>query len=657
MNKQLIPFFVFIALFFFLFLTHFLLLSQAGSLPSSQSGSKNPVSDLNSLKNSSSLSKSKASSLFVKALEATEKKDFKTAKQHFERLIFNYPQNQETSISYLYLGKIYEQEESLHQAQTTYNKFIKQYPDHQLLPEILSRQAEIYLQLGKTKRAQKTFQQLLFQYPKTSFASKASFPLGDCLYKLNDKAGARIYYYDGIKKLPEYLHNHPQTALNIGCLYLEDRHFDQALSVFTDIEKKFPDTEFSIKAATFGGDVYREQGKIQDALQRYQKVIDSYPESIGAQISEIRMADLGIEYKEAKIKDPNHLFQAFQHPISSYQKLMQKKSTDRDLAHLAEYKLGVSFQKKENHVEAIAIFRSVLKKNPEVRIYQNSLHSLKQSLVKYLNQCFLKNEYFEVIKIYEKNKHLLDLFLHETKNPTSYFMVACSYQNLNFYQPALTLYQKSKGIDDSLCPGNRICDQIQLHLGQIFSQTKEYQKALDAIQKIRGKSDPSLTFDTLTLKGDIYYEQKNYTKAITMYLAAFEIQQPQQETEYLFKISQCHQKLGNSSEAVKFLNKAVDSAQKEGDSSQLVKIYLNLAFRHYKAQNYSKAKKIYQKLERMPLSPEDKDWTLFQIGNCSQREVKLKEALHTFEKLKSSTQDPMWSIIADLKNFEITQIQ
>jgi len=657
MNKQFIPFFVFIALFFFLFLTHFPLLSQAGSLPSSQSGSKNPVSDLNSLKNPSSVSKSEATSLFVKALEATEKKDFKTAKQNFERLIFNYPQNQKTSISYLYLGKIYEQEESLHQAKTTYNKFIKQYPDHQLLPEILSRQAEIYLQLGEIKRAQKIFKQLLFQYPHTSFASEASFRLGNYAYKLNDAATARLYYYEGIKKLPKYLHTHPQTALNIGCLYLEDRHFDQALRVFTDIEKKFPDTEFSIKAATFCGDVYREKGKIQDALQTYQKIIDSYPESIGAQISEIRMANLGIEYKGAKIKDPNQLFQAFQHPISSYKKLMQKKSTDIDLAHLAEYKLGVYFQKKENHAEAIHIFQSVLKKNPEVRIYQNSLLSLKESLVKYLNQCFLNKKYFEVIKIYEKNKYLLDFFLHETKNPTTYFMVACSYQNLDFYLSALNLYQQSKEIDNSLCPENRICDQIQLHLGQIFFQTKEYQKALDAIKKIRGKSDPSLTFNTLTLKGDIYYEQKDYTKTIEMYLAALKIQQPQQEIEYFFKISQCYQKLEDSDNVILFLNKAVDSAQKKKNSSQLVKIYLNLAFHHYKAQNYSKALKIYQKLETMPLSSEDKDWTLFQSGNCSQRQVKLKEALHTFEKLKSSTQDPMWSIITDLKKFEITQIK
>ena len=126
MNIHCIPFFVFIALFFFLFLTHFPLLSQAGSLQSSQSGSENPISDLHSLKISSSVSESKATSLFVKALEAMEKKDFKTAKQNLEILVLNHPQNQETSTSYLYLGKIYQQEGLIYEAQTTYSQFIKQ---------------------------------------------------------------------------------------------------------------------------------------------------------------------------------------------------------------------------------------------------------------------------------------------------------------------------------------------------------------------------------------------------------------------------------------------------------------------------------------------------------------------------------------------------
>jgi len=398
------------------------------------------------------------------------------------------------------------------------------------------------------------------------------------------------------------------------------------------------------------------QGKIQDALQTYQSVIDQYPDSIGAQISKIRMANFGVEYPEAGINDPNHVFQAFYHPITTYQKLMQEKNTDPDVAYLAEYELGVAFQKKEKYVEAIDVFRSMLTKSPGKRIYQNSLHSLKEALTDYLTHCFHKKEYFTVIETYEKNKYLLDLFFHKSKNPTSYFNVAFSYQNLGFYLQALELYQKSKKITASLRRRNRICDQIQLHLGQIFFQTEEYQKALDSIQKIRGESDPSITFNSIVLKGDIYYEQKNLPKAIEAYLSALKIQ-PSPPTEYLFKISQCYQNLGEISEAVKFLNKAADSAQKEKNTSQLVNIYLDLAFHHYNTKNYSEALKTYRKLQAMPLSHEDKDWVLFQIGNCSQREVKLKEALNTFEKLKSFTQDPMWSIIADLKNFEITQIQ
>lgn len=654
---MMIPFFLLTALCIFIFFFHFPLISQAELHPSPQSKSNTLSSDSNSLKTFSSPSQPEASSLFVKALLAMEKKDLKTASQNFERLIFYHPQNQITSLCCFYLGEIYQKEGLEQEAQAIYGQFIQQYPDHRLFPEVLSRQGEIHFQLGEIKRAQKIFKQLVLQYPKTNLAVNASFRLGDCLYELDDPYTARLYYDEGMKKLPEYINLHPQTALNIGYLYLEDQHFDQALEVFSNIAKNFPHGKFANKAETFCGDIYMEQGKIQDALQTYQSVIDNYPDSIGAQISKIRMANFGVEYQEEGIKDPNNVFQAFYHPITTYKKLIQAKNTDPDVAYLAEYELGVALQKKEKYVEAIDVFRSMLTKSPGERIYQNSLHSLKDALINYLTHCFHKNEYFTVIEIYEKNKYLLDFFFHKSKNPTTYFDVAFSYQNLGFYLQALELYQKSKEITASLRRGSKICDQIQLHLGQIFFQTEEYQKALNAIQKIRGGSDPSITFNSIILKGDIYYEQKNLQKAIEAYLAAFKIQSSLPKTEYLFKISQCYQNLGAISEAVKFLNKAADSAHKEKNTLQLVNIYLDLAFHHYNAKNYSEALKIYRKLQTMPLSPNDKDWILFQIGNCSQREVKLGEALNTFEKLKSSTQDPLWSIIADLKSFEITQIQ
>jgi len=655
--KMIIPFFLLTGLGIFIFSIHFPLISHAGPSPPSQSIKHIRASDANSSKTISSPSQSEPSSLFVKAIVAMEKNDLKTARQNFERLIFAHPQNQKTSISCFYLGKIYQKEGLELEAQAIYGQFIQQYPDHQLLPEVLFRQAELHFQLGEIKRAKKIYKQLLFQYPKTNLALNASFRLGDCLYQSDNPSTARLYYDDGMKNRPEYINNKPQTALNIGYLYLEDKLFDQALKIFSNIVKNFPHTKFANTAITFCGDIYMEQGKIQNALRTYQSVIDKYPDSIGAQISKIRMANFGVEYQEEGIKDPNHAFQAFYHPITTYQNLMQEKNTDRDVAYLAEYELGVALQKKENYVEAIAVFRSMITKNPGKKIYQNSLYSLKMALIDYLANCFHKKEYFKVIELYEKNKYLLDFFFHKSKNPTPFFNIAISYQNLGFYLPALDLYQKSKQITSSLRRGNRVYNQIQLHIGQIFFQTKEYRKALDAIQKIRGESDPAITFDTLTLKGDIYYEQKNSQKALEAYLAACKIQPSLPKTEYLFKISQCYKNLEKNFEAIKFLKKAADSPQKEKDTLQLVNIYLELALHHYNTQKYSEALKTYKKLQAMSLSPDDKDWVLFQIGNCSQKEVKLKEALHSFKKLKSSTQDPMWSNIADLKNFEITQIK
>ena len=88
-RKMVKPFFLFILFSFFVFSITFPLLSQAGPNSSPQSESDNPASHSNSLKTFSSPSMPEASFLFERALEAMEKKNFKKAKQNFERLIFN----------------------------------------------------------------------------------------------------------------------------------------------------------------------------------------------------------------------------------------------------------------------------------------------------------------------------------------------------------------------------------------------------------------------------------------------------------------------------------------------------------------------------------------------------------------------------------------
>ena len=68
-------------------------------------------------------------------------------------------------------------------------------------------------------------------------------------------------------------------------------------------------------------------------------------------------------------------------------------------------------------------------------------------------------------------------------------------------------------------------------------------------------------------------------------------------------------------------------------------------------KQYDKALKTYQ-AHLSSLDPQDRDWALFQAGNCSLKEAESKTALKSFEKLKKTNQDPIWSIIADFKESE-----
>jgi|GEM_PF-6612793 len=610
---------------------------------------------------SSASSSSKTSQIFDQAVSAWQSSHLKAAQKGFEELIFRYPDAPQVAESLFYLGEIYEKQNLLYEAQGLYRQFAERYPNHQSTPEALIRQAEISYRLGEVKKAQKIFKQILFHYPNSSLAPKVAFRLGDCLYESGDTASSRLYYDEGMKRLPSYLDEHPQTAFNIGSLYLQDKRLDQALSVFLALGKNHPKFEAADKVLTFCGDIYAEQGKIAEAVLAYQRVIESYPDSIGAQVSQIRMADLGVEYPQLKNSSAPP---AFRDPIAAYRQMIQRKNTDPVLAQLAEYKLALALQKKEEHKEAIGVLRSLLAKAPKESIQQGGLFALKQELVNYLNQCFQRKDYLGVIKLYEENKNLVDSFLQQQKTPLPYFRIAQSYQNLRFYPPAIQLYRQAQTIiggqekaTDSLSP------QINFQLGWIFFQTEEYQKAIDSLKQAvsqeaasSNSTPPRVSFFALSLMGDICRERKDYPTAISYYQASLKLKPPRQGgVEQLLKMGQCYRRLGKISEAIESFSEAVNLAQGEKEQQVLAQGYLYLADCQYQAERYSEALVNYRKAQGLSLPPQDRDWVLYQIGNCLLKEAKPKAAGETFAKIKAATQDPIWPIIVDFKESEINR--
>ncbi|MEW6379326.1 MAG: tetratricopeptide repeat protein [bacterium] len=636
-------------IFLFLFCPASLLplhLDAAPSTPvAAQSGAKEGASPPDAS------SSQRASRIFEEAVIARGNNNLKAARQGFEKLVFTYADTQQALDSYLYLGEIYEKQNLLYEASAVYHQLVERYPDHQSVPEALFRQGEISYRLGEMKKAQKIFKQILFQYSTTSFAPKAAFRLGDCLVESENMTSAGIYYHEGMEKLPQYIEDHPKTAFNIGSIYLQEKRLDQALAVFLSLEKNHPKFEALDKAVTFCGDIYSEQGKIAEAILAYQRVIDNYPDSIGAQVSQIRMADLGIEHPKMVIKGSTSPLSAFRNPVAAYRELMKRKTTDPVLAHLAEYKLGLALQKKGEHGEAMAVFRSLLAKSPKENIYQDSLYALKEEMVNYLSQRFQQKDYLEVIKFYEKNKDVVDSFLHQEKAPLPYFRIAQSYQNLKFYPPAIHLYRETQAI---LPPGvNPLSGQINFQLGLIFFQTADYQKAMQALQEIVSQPDSSgLAFFALSLMGDISWEKKDYQAALGHYQASLNVRPPHKGIRQLFRVGQCFEKLGKTSEAIESFAKAIDLANQEKNLQYLPEISVHLADCQFKAHKYAEALASYQKAESLALKPEDRDWVLYQIGSCSLKEAKSETARDVFGKIKAAHQDPIWPVVVDFKEEE-----
>ncbi len=164
-------------------------------------------------------------------------------------------------------------------------------------------------------------------------------------------------------------------------------------------------------------------------------------------------------------------------------------------------------------------------------------------------------------------------------------------------------------------------------------------------------NSPSLAFAALSLMGDVYWEKKDYIRSSLHYLASLAIQplQQGQSIKQLLRVGQCYEKLGKTPEAIRSFSKAEDLAQKEKATSgqSLAEICLHLADCQYKIQEYTAALKTYQRVQSLSPKPEDRDWVLFQIGNCSLKKAEPKVAQDAFKKLKENNQDTIWPVVSD----------
>jgi len=318
------------------------------------------------------------------------------------------------------IANSYYRSDQSYEAVTTLRKLLKMYPSSSLKEQAQYNIGYIYFLTGNYDQAVTEFDKVIKKYPNSSWAARAQYNIGDAYYNAGEYSKSVKAYKEVMNKYPksnyiidavngiqyaqvaaggkdessnileDFLAKHPQTGMADKLRFrqaqnlLQSGDYPSAIKSFkeyiriTNNDKMIPEAYFNI------ADAYEQEGKITQAINAYETIVNNYSQSDRASTS---LANLGrLNYKE------HHYDKSLQY----YQKLSQDKGYRVEAylgmarAHLAlnqidqarnnyenalkvnansdAAKLGVARVNyaKKNYDEAMPVFRQIAKDNTAV---------------------------------------------------------------------------------------------------------------------------------------------------------------------------------------------------------------------------------------------------------------------------------------------------
>ena len=533
------------------------------------------------------------------------------------------------------------------EAQDNYQLLIDKYPRSGYVPDAHFWIAETLFQREEYKEAKDLFRYFMVKYPKNDKVKQATFRVADCYVGLKEYGKAGEKYNQALDRWPLYSGLFPETFYSLGLSYLKNKHYGKARSMFFMALNIFPEQPYNHIIVTKIGDTYREEGKVEQALKVYAQNDILYPDSRGAMISEIKMADLGVS-------NPGFFnFIQYLEPLEVYQKAIEKYPAT-DLAEEALYKEGRALSEQKRYEKAISSLLTVLEEYPDSELSEKCFYSLQKNLVKLIDSHFSDEHYYSILEVYYQYN---EPFLREIKDTNTLFQIGESFRQAGFHDEALELYGKAKRI----YPPNHPEDELTFRVGEIYLQQKVYNKAEKLFKKVvttfPDSEFYSRSFHSLA---DTYFEQKRYDEAHRAYRAALENgMKSVRGIKSLFRLGKCYQAMGEETLTVETFERTIRIAEDLGPDAGADKFviegYFTLADFLYEIQWYVDAIKVYtQAIERFP-EDERAQWALYRIAASYRNAGKGVAEIESLKKLVTTGgEESFWKTVAgeQIRNLE-----
>ncbi|MGE3540091.1 MAG: tetratricopeptide repeat protein [Candidatus Tectimicrobiota bacterium] len=215
------------------------------------------------------------------------------------------------------------------------------------------------------------------------------------------------------------------------------RQIEAAQRAYTTLLQRYPEYPNNHLVAARIADILREQQHPRAALEAYTAVVQGYPGSEGALLSQIRLAELGIAFPDLLPPGDEPRYAPYRQPLASMQRLIADYPFS-PLADVARFKIGEIALRQREFDAALESFETLLARPIQEALRQDVANSLRQALLQLLTDQHQRGAFLDVLRTFFAHKQALRPM--EALHSDLLLPVALSYAELGLLDEAQSLF-------------------------------------------------------------------------------------------------------------------------------------------------------------------------------------------------------------------------
>jgi tetratricopeptide (TPR) repeat protein len=481
------------------------------------------------------------------------------------------------------------------------------------------------------------------EYPDLSERVEAKKEKAKILYEMNKFNRSLEILNELNKEGNENIYKQPEISLYIGYNYYQLGDNQKARENLYRYYNTCPEREINHLVLNQIGDTYRNEGLIEDAVKLYRMVLERYPNTDGAIISKIRLAEQQedkdwIEKTRKEMGSPKKIYE------NILKDSVDEKDEKNPLMQLSMLKLGITYQKEKEYEKSLEVLKELLEKYPRTSLKKELAHALMVTIEGILKKDMEDHKYINIINLYLKDEEIFSM----VNAPELFLPVARAFLYVNLNDIAIDVFKKA----DILLADNDKPADLLFSIGKYLFDQDRIDSALKKFDLlIVNHPSSKFTSEAYQLRGSILLKQKQYGLAADTFIEALKYPVSKcKKTRLLIEKAKALMGSNSKEESLVAMNEA-NEIKNECDLSdynidqELGDLYLSLG-------DARKALNIFNQVIKETKEKSSKNSLKLKLAECYWQLNKKEDSLALYNQV-ISLNDPFWSNLAKERMDEI----